>query len=233
LALLRAADDLWTSVEVRNGRAIYEVRTGDEAYQDRLQHVGFADQGGGRFTRNLSDHGDVAAIHRRFARHLEELLLQSARRRPVPWPDALTLFLDRVEGSRLNWFLYGSGALAVRGLDVDPGDLDFWVDDAELAGEIFEDLLIEPVTEMRGWIADRGGRAFAGCIVEWISQVHPDVDRPSPHEQGPTARGRLEQVAWHGRTVAVAPLDLQLAVAERRGRTELAARIRDHMAGRG
>jgi hypothetical protein len=228
---LQSTSELTTSVSLQGDRAIYEVQTANALYRDRLCHMGFAPAGADRFRRNLSATGDVPRIHRNFARHLEEMLLQSARRRPVPWEDALDLILRRVQGTPLRWFLYGSGALAVRGLDVDPGDLDLWVDDALLAGDLFEDLLVEPVTVMTGWVADQGGRAFAGCLFEWVADVHPEVDQPAPHEQGPYALAHLEQVAWRGGQVAVPPLELQLSVAERRGLTERATKIRPLMRG--
>jgi hypothetical protein len=220
--------DLVTALELRGDRAIYEVRTGDPLYRERLVHMGFAPAGADRFVRSLSATGNVRRTHANFARHVEEMLLQSARRRPVPWPHALEVFLERVRGSGLRWFLYGSGALAVRGIDVDPGDLDFCVDDADLAGSLFADLLVEPVTTMAGWIADRGGRAFAGCLLEWVSGVHADVDEPEPHEHGPVAASRLERVRWRGHDVPVAPLELQLAAAERRGLSERAKQIRGY-----
>jgi hypothetical protein len=223
---LRAGPGLWTSVDVRAGRASYTVRTEDPVFQERLEHMGYPRTGATTFTRVLSATGDVTRVHANFARHLEEMLLQSARLRPVAWERALGEVLRRVEGSRLDWFLYGSGALAVRGIDAGPGDLDLWVGDAHHAGEIFADLLVEPVTEVSGWIADAGGRAFHGCLFEWIAGVHPSVDEPEPHEQGQAAHARRETVRWRGHDVMLAPLDLQLAVAERRGLTERAATIR-------
>jgi hypothetical protein len=225
-ALLTPAADLHTSVEIRGSRAIYEVRTCDPLYQERLLHMGFVRAGEARFTRNLSNAGDVRATHRNFAQDLEEMLLQSARIHTVRWEETLELFLRRVERTPLRWFLYGSGALAVRGIDIQPGDLDFWVSDAQLAGRIFEDLLVEPVTTMTGWVADCGGRAFAGCIFEWLAGLHPEVDEPTPHEHGLVALRSLESVSWHGWTVLVPPLGLQLSVAEQRGLSDRVARIR-------
>ena len=227
--VLHPAAGLATSVKIRHGQAIYAVRTSDPLYQERLEHMGFPAAGADRFVRRLSATGDVLRTHANFARHLQEMLLQSARQRPVPWWQALEVFLERAEGSRLRWFLYGSGALAVRGIDVEPGDLDFWVDDAQLAGSLFEDLLVEPVTTMTGWIADSGGRAFAGCLFEWIAGVHADIDEPEPQEQGPAAAARLERVRWRGHDVPVTPLDLQLAVNRRRGLTDRVQKIHAYM----
>jgi len=128
--------------------------------------------------RNLSASGDVWRTHSNFARHLEEMLLQSARLRSVPWEETLDLFIRRVEETPLHWFLYGSGALAVRGIDVQPGDLDFCVNDAHLAGKIFEDLLVEPVTTITGWIADCGARAFAAaCSSGWQAFIRKLTSR--------------------------------------------------------
>ncbi len=231
--VLHPTADLWTSVEIRGDRALYTVGTTNAIYQQRLTHMGFAHAGAQQFIRNLSATGDVRRTHANFANHLEQMLLQSARLRPVDWEHALKIFLRRVEGTTLRWFLYGSGALAVRGINVEPGDLDFCVNDAQLAGVLFEELLVEPVTTMTDWIADCGGRAFAGCLFEWMAGVHPEVDKPTPHEQGPAAAQRLERARWRGHEVALAPLDLQLAVCEQRCLTNRAAKIRAHISRTG
>jgi hypothetical protein len=118
----------------------------------------------------------------------------------------------------------------VRGLDVDPGDLDFVVDDAHIAGRIFGDLLVEPVTRLEGWVAEWGGRAFHGALFEWVANVDPALDA-EPHEQGRAAASRLETVIWCGHRVRVPPLELQLATAIRCGFNERAAKIRQAMAG--
>lgn len=224
---VRIAPDLATSADIMTDRVIYEIQTDNALYQESLRHIGFFETGEGVFSRSLSVWGDVAAIHRRFASHLPNILLQRARKAPINWESALHLFLTRVEDTELNWFIYGSGALAIRGIEVTPGDLDIWVDDADLAGRIFADLLIEPVTQMQGWVADKIGRAYSGCVIEWLSGVHATNEF---HEQGAAALACLERTTWNGFSVPVSPLGLQLAVLERRGLAERAAKVRCHMA---
>jgi hypothetical protein len=121
--MLGPAAGLLTSAEIQGNRAIYQVRTGNPLYQDSLVHMGFVSTGEDTFIRNLSAAGDVLRTHRNFAHHLEEMLLQSAHLHTVRWERALDLFVRRVDGTPLRWFLYGSGALAVRGIDIGPGDL--------------------------------------------------------------------------------------------------------------
>ena len=128
--------------------------------------------------------------------------------------------------------LVGSAALAVRGLDVAPGDLDLIVDSAgaQRLGDILLDSLIEPVRPTTGWVGDWFGRAFLHASVEWVGGMSPAVDLPAPTDFGPTAAARLETVRWRGHNLRVPPLDLQLAVSERRGLADRAALIRQAMA---
>ena len=81
-------------------------------------------------------------IFQNFTSHIVEMIEQSARLRPIPWDAALEEFIDRVQPTRLRWWLYASGALAVRGLDIQPGDLDLAVDDTWLAGAALSDILV-------------------------------------------------------------------------------------------
>jgi hypothetical protein len=87
------------------------------------------------------------------------------------------------------------------------------------------DRLVEPVTEMTGWVADRGARAFCGCTFEWLAGVHLEVDLPFPSEHGLVGATRLETATWRGQEVPVSPLNLQLAVARHRGLDDRVAKI--------
>jgi hypothetical protein len=169
----------------------------------------------------------VPGYYARFAASIEQMVLQSARLVAVPWERALLEFLRRTEGSALRWWLYGSAALAVRGIEVRPGDIDVNVSDAYLAGELFDDLLVTPVEELDRWVAKRVGRAFCGAIIEWSSEPHPELDDPAnPHEQGPYIADVLEIVEWRGHSLRVPPLSAQLVTCERRGLTDRVKLIR-------
>jgi hypothetical protein len=215
-----------TSMELLGDIARFIVNTDNTLYQERLRHMGFQRADATSYRRDLSATPDIKRIHENFARHLEQMVLQSARLSTVRWGEALREFLRRVEGRGLDWFLAGSGALAVRGLDVSPGDLDFVVDDAHATGRLLNDLLVEPVTETRGWIAKRGGRAFYGALIEWVADVDPAVDE-GPHEQGPAAASRLETVQWEGHAIPVTAIDIQLEVSQVRGLDSRTAKIRN------
>jgi hypothetical protein len=48
------------------------------------------------------------------------MVLQMAQVQPVPWDKVLSAFLQIIEGQPINWWLAGSAALTVRGLDITP-----------------------------------------------------------------------------------------------------------------
>jgi hypothetical protein len=156
------------------------------------------------------------------------MLRQAARLDPVPWREALREVCDRTAGGRLGWWLTGSAALAVRGAPIEPGDLDLVCTNEEAVwlGETFADAMIEPVARSGdGWISDCWGRAFWAARIEWIGGPKPAVDKPLPSDFGPVAASRLETVRWEGWPIRVPPLDLQLAVSQRRGLIDRVALI--------
>jgi hypothetical protein len=161
----------------------------------------------------------LECIYQRFARYAEEMILQTAQARPVPWDKALAAFTEIIEGGHIHWRLTGSVALAVRGMDIAPRDLDLVVDNASAPklGELLLDYLIEPVMPTPGWIANWFGRAFLHARVEWAG-----VDDPY-------AIKGLEVVHWQGRTISVPPLQMHLEEDKQRGLTERVEKIERHL----
>lgn len=220
------AGQLTTSLELLDSGARFGAKTANPLYQQQLVQAGFQDAADELFVRYVDRPPDVEEIYENFSRHIEEILLQHAGVKPVPWESALRDFLRQVQGAELKWWLSGSAALAVRGVDIAPRDLDFAVSDPHSLGLLLQDALVEPVTRMRDWVAEWFGRAFLGALVEWVSDVRSPIIDDHGLEQGAEAASRLELVPWEDFIVPVAPLDLQLVVAERRGQSDRAEKIR-------
>lgn len=162
-----------------------------------------------------------------FERYAQEMVLQTARIHPAEWGKSLSAFLQVIESSDIDWWLTGSAALAVRGLDIIPGDLDLVVDDASAAklNELLFDYLVEPMQPSPGWIWNSFGRAFLHARLEWVGGVNESADIPHISDFGLTAAKKLEIVSWHGIDIRVPPLDLQYEVCKRRGLEERANKI--------
>ncbi|MBN1564317.1 MAG: hypothetical protein JXA10_10795 [Anaerolineae bacterium] len=166
-----------------------------------------------------------------FTRYTPDLILQSAKQQPVPWEKSLLAFLDIIQGHEFDWYLVGSGALAVRGLPVEPGDLDLVVQGQSTIrlSELLLDYMVEPVIHSRDWVGEWFCRTFLHARFEWVGDVNPDLDDQGPTDFGPTAIKRCDTIVWHGHAIKVPPLDLQLAVCEARGLTERAKLIQQAM----
>ena len=54
------------------------------------------------------------------------------------WQAALCEVLSRLNHGGLTWWLYGSAALAIRGIELDPGDIDIKVSECNLTGKRHE-----------------------------------------------------------------------------------------------
>ncbi len=204
----------------------------DARYHEAARALYYQPVEGGFAKTYPADTPHLERIYRHFERYAAEMVLQMAGEHPAPWDDALAAYLERIEGQAVDWWLAGSAALAVRGIEVAPHDLDLIVDGAtahRLADLLLDDL-VEPLQPSEGWIADWFGRAFLHARLEWVGDVHDAADGP-PSDFGPTAARRLEVVVWRGREIRVPPLDLQLQVSERRGLTARAAMIRRFLGG--
>lgn len=80
----------------------------------------------------------------------------------MPWDDALQAVVDRLDGESVSWFLGCSEALAVRGINVQPGDLDLIItgEDAGRIKQVFQDALVQPVIHSPGWLWSWFSRVF-------------------------------------------------------------------------
>lgn len=201
----------------------------DAAYHDAARGLYYTQIEGG-FAKSFPSHTPhLQRIYRNFERCAEEMILQAAGVRAVPWEQALLAFLERIECDNIDWYLVGSAALAARGLDIAPHDVDIIVDDAgaQRLSELLLDVLVEPFLPSERWIGNSFGRSFLHARFEWVGGVHADVDAHGATDFGPLAASRLERIDWRGAVLRVPPLDLQLDVSRRRGltgRAEIIAR---------
>ena len=200
----------------------------EPAHHDVLRGLYYSPAAEGFAKSYPAETPDLDRIYCHFARSAQAMVRQAARQEPVAWEEALEMFLNLVGGHTLVWWLVGSTALAVRGIEVAPGDVDIVTDDsgAERLNELLREYQVEPLQRSEGWIWNSFGRAFMGARLEWVGGVNVGADSPAISDFGPTAAARLEVVKWHGVEIMVPPLDLQLAVSERRGMKERADKIR-------
>jgi hypothetical protein len=186
-------------------------------------------QGDGGWFKQLRG-PDPAQAARAFANLpevFEPMLRQLTEADPMPWPDALAAVCQRLGSGRVDWWLCGSAALAVRGAPLIPHDLDLVVAaaDSVRVGDLLVDGLIEPPARGEWDLSEWWGRAFVHGRVEWVGGITAACDEPDTSDFGLTAEGALDTVRWRDWDIRVPPLHLQRAVSLRRGLTDRVAMI--------
>jgi hypothetical protein len=142
-----------------------------------------------------------------------EVLDQKHGVRPAGWEAGLAWIAGILDGIEADWFLIGSAALAVRGMDVRPGGIDIALDEAgaDRLGPHVGAGLLRPVIDSGGWeVATRSGLLFRGCIISIVGGVH---DQRWPRPWDSAARATLETVTWQDRSLRVPALDAMLVQA--------------------
>jgi hypothetical protein len=205
----------------------------DPIFSDVLRNLHYLPLEEGFAKSFPTDTPGLDGIFRNLRRCAGEMIMQTAGLHPVPWEECLLGFLETVERRDIDWWLCGSAALAVRGMEIEPRDIDLVVadSDAERLGELLPDYMIEPVVRVEDWFCNWFGRAFLHARLEWVGGVDERADQPGVSDVGPTAASRLETVTWRGRDIRVPPLDLQLKVSKRRGLAERVEMIERFLAG--
>jgi len=166
-----------------------------------------------------------------YQRYSEEMFLQLVYQRPIPWEKGLLEFLKRVNTSDIDWWLTGSCAACIRGINMNPHDVDIMVDSrsVELISELFRDDIIEPIIDTNGWLTKDFGVLFIHCRIDIASDPQSSLDEPEPVDCGPYAKSKLETIIWNGYKVRIPPIELQLNVNKRRQRIERVRLIEEYI----
>jgi hypothetical protein len=166
---------------------------------------------------------------------LEEMVRQRMTRAEPGWAGALGDLLDRAGQAQVPVAVIGGVALAARGVDVGPGDVDVitTVEGAGVLGDCYRDVLVVPVAEQPGF--GIWGRAFTGGIrVEWLGNPARVQEGPWPlAAQEWTIASPYEEIRWQGRILRVPPVELARRIEVHRQRLDRVAAIDDYCIAHG
>ena len=161
---------------------------------------------------------------------LDEMVRQRMTRTAPGWAAALGDLLDRAGQAQVPVAVIGGVALAVRGVDVRPGDIDVitTVEGADALADCYRDVLVVPVADQPGF--GIWGRAFTGGIrVEWLGNPARAQEGPWPlAAQQWTIASPYEEVRWQGRVLRVPPVELARRIEVHRQRLDRVAAIDDY-----
>lgn len=160
---------------------------------------------------------------------LDEMVHQKVRRAPADWSLALGDLLRRADKARVPLVVVGSVALAIRGVDVRPGDVDVLTTEegADALAKSYRDALVVPLATFEGF--GRFGRAFTGIRVEWLGNPARTQEGPWPLAAAAwSVASPFEEVRWKDRFLRVPPLEVQRQVEVHRRRPDRVAAIDEY-----
>jgi hypothetical protein len=165
---------------------------------------------------------------------LDEMVRQQIEKTTGNWRAAFRELLSRAGQARVPFAVVGSVALAVRGVDVHPGDIDVLtsLEGADALGDSYRDVLVVPVATEPGF--GRWGRAFTGGIrVEWLGTPARVQEGPWPLAAAEwSVASPFDEVRWENWSLRVPPLELQRRVEVQRQRRDRVAAIDQFTTGR-
>ncbi len=153
---------------------------------------------------------------------------------PIPWETALDAFCQRIKGQNIDWWLVGSCSACIRGIPLNPHDIDIMIDskDTEKITELFADVLIEPLINTQGWVTKEFGVVFLHARIDIASDPSERLDQPDPVDCGPYAKHHLEHVQWRGFTIPVPPIELLIHSNRKRGRIDRVQILEEYLFNR-
>lgn len=133
--------------------------------------------------------------------------------------------------NKINWFLSGSMAAKVYGVDINPNDINLVVDmkDMEKIQDLFKEKIIIPVERCEDWIAKGYGIMFDEIPVDFVFEVSEDLDEPEPIDCGPYAWKHLNILKINENNIPVPELELLYNINKRRNREKRANLIKEKM----
>lgn len=219
------------SIENCGEEVLYVVSEVPKGYEQILidQYYSLDD---GRYIKKYSSRiKNIQEISRNYLRYAEEMFKQMGYFTEVKWKEALQAFLERIEGTGIEWWLTGSCALALRGIPIVPHDVDIMLDSKDISkiNEIFSDVIIEPIEATEMWVVKHFGVMFLNARIDIAFDPEDYVDTPHPTDFGPYAKKHLEEIVFKGYPIKIPPLQLQLEVNKRRGRSDRVKAIEDYL----
>ena len=212
----------------KGDEVVFPINTSNENYRTVLRKLQYPEleEGFGRsFSKNIPH---LEKYFERFKEIAEEMIKQTAGEVPIPWEKALLAFLELIESDSLHWWITGSCALALYGVEIIPRDIDL-VTDHESAlklGIILDDYIYEPMTDTKGWFCKWFGRAFLNVRIEWIGGVFEDESLQIQKDFGFIAEKKLHFINLKNHRIKVPPLKTLLEQTVKRGLYNRAEKIK-------
>ena len=120
-------------------------------------------QMGNNFIKSYDNVIDFEYCAENFTKYGEIFINQQVKETPAPWEKALDLFIAEMSKIDADWYIHGSAAMALWGIDVKPKDVNIIVpnySDFEKVRKLLAKFAIIPIERCEDWLMSGGGTIF-------------------------------------------------------------------------
>ena len=157
---------------------------------------------GNSFTKSYDNVKDFEYCADNFTRYGETAIKQQLKILATPWKKALNLFITEINKTGVNWYVHGSTAMALWGIDVAPKDVNIIIpnysDFDKVRNHLYK-FAIRPIERCENWLMSGLGEIFMEAV---IGVTFHNI------ELEPYDMKRLGKVIYNGMEVHVSSLEM-------------------------
>ncbi len=144
---------------------------------------------------------------------------------------ALITICEGHQARDINWWLAGSAALYVRGLDIEPHDLDVmtYLQEKDKVKNFVMPYIVEAFHNVSSWVVKGFGVIDLGLRIDYAFEPESFVDNDGFVDFGPYAEAHLEKIRWKGYEILIPPVELHLKSNIARNRKDTIQKIREYI----
>lgn len=157
---------------------------------------------GNNFIRQYDNVMDFAYCAENFTKYGEMAVKQQLKILPAPWENALDLFISEIRVLRVDWYVHGSAAMALWGINVTPKDVNVIIpnySDFDKVRNHFYKLAIKPFERCENWVMSGLGDVFLEAVVG-ISFHTKELE--------PYDMNKLDKVVRNGEEIYISSLEM-------------------------
>jgi len=157
---------------------------------------------GNNFIKSYDNVKDFEYCADNFTKYGETAIKQQLKIIPAPWEKALDLFIAEIEKLGVDWYIHGSAAMALWGIDVVPKDVNIIIanySDFDRVRDHFCKYAIRPIERCENWIMSGLGEIFMEAVIG-ISFHNKELE--------PYDMSKLGKINYNGTEVYVSGLEM-------------------------
>lgn len=218
-----------------NTQIEYQIEDIPDEYKEVLLHYGFTEKNH-RYTRSYNKNTFMfqqssRLLKENFEGCLEKMINNTLCNTKMDWEKALDAIADKMLKNNISWWLTGSAACAIRGINIIPQDIDIMTYKTEIkkVEKVFKNFAIEPYHHVTNWVVKGFGVIYLNGRIDMAFEPEESSDGHGRVDFGFYAMNNLETIKWKGYSIKVPPVDLHIYSNKVRGRHDRVKLIEEYI----